>query len=278
MVKILVDSSSDCEPEEIKEKGFEFVPISITIGDTDYIDGVSLEKDEFYEILKGTEDFPKTSQPSPQAFLDIFKDAKEKQDTIFCILLSSELSGTCQSAQLAKNMVDYESIYIIDSLSATYMIKILADYTYELVQKNTPAEEILQKIEALKPRVTLFAGLDTLEYLCKGGRLSKSAAAIGELANIKPVITVTEKGAVGVLGKCLGKNKAIAQVFKHLQESGLDDSFPLYTIYTYGTDNCQRLEDKLEENGYSTSKRLQVGATIGSHIGPEAFGVVFVKQ
>lgn len=278
MVKILVDSSSDYEPEEIKEKGFEFVPISITIGDTDYIDGVSLEKDEFYEILKGTEDFPKTSQPSPQAFLDIFKDAKEKQDTIFCILLSSELSGTCQSAQLAKNMVDYESIYIIDSLSATYMIKILADYTYELVQKNTPAEEILQKIEALKPRVTLFAGLDTLEYLCKGGRLSKSAAAIGELANIKPVITVTEKGAVGVLGKCLGKNKAIAQVFKHLQESGLDDSFLLYTIYTYGTDNCQRLEDKLEENGYSTSKRLQVGATIGSHIGPEAFGVVFVKQ
>ncbi len=278
MVKILVDSSSDYEPEEIKEKGFEFVPISITIGDTDYIDGVSLEKDEFYEILKGTEDFPKTSQPSPQAFLDIFKDAKEKQDTIFCILLSSELSGTCQSAQLAKNMVDYESIYIIDSLSATYMIKILADYTYELVQKNTPAEEILQKIEALKPRVTLFAGLDTLEYLCKGGRLSKSAAAIGELANIKPVITVTEKGAVGVLGKCLGKNKAIAQVFKHLQESGLDDSFPLYTIYTYGTDNCQRLEDKLEENGYSTSKRLQVGATIGSHIRPEAFGVVFVKQ
>ena len=119
MVKILVDSSSDYEPEEIKEKGFEFVPISITIGDTDYIDGVSLEKDEFYEILKGTEDFPKTSQPSPQAFLDIFKDAKEKQDTIFCILLSSELSGTCQSAQLAKNMVDYESIYIIDSLSAT---------------------------------------------------------------------------------------------------------------------------------------------------------------
>ena len=278
MVKILVDSSSDYEPEEIKEKGFEFVPISITIGDTDYIDGVSLEKDEFYEILKGTEDFPKTSQPSPQAFLDIFKDAKEKQDTIFCILLSSELSGTCQSAQLAKNMVDYESIYIIDSHSATYMIKILADYAYELVQKNTPAEEILQKIEALKPRVTLFAGLDTLEYLCKGGRLSKSAAAIGELANIKPVITVTEEGAVGVLGKCLGKNKAIAQVFKHLQESGLDDSFPLYTIYTYGTDNCQRLEEKLEENGYPTSKRLQVGATIGSHIGPEAFGVVFVKQ
>ena len=76
----------------------------------------------------------------------------------------------------------------------------------------------------------------------------------------------------------MAKNKAIAQVFKHLQESGLDDSFPLYTIYTYGTDNCQRLEDKLEENGYSTSKRLQVGATIGSHIGPEAFGVVFVKQ
>ncbi len=277
MIKILVDSSSDYEPEEIKEKNFEFIPISITIGETDYIDGISLKKNEFYEILENTQDFPKTSQPSPQAFLDIFKEAKKNGDTVLCILLSSALSGTCQSAQLAKNMAEYEEIYIIDSLTASCSIKILADYVYTLAQENLPAGEIIHKAEALKSRITLFAGLDTLEYLCKGGRLSKSAAAIGELANIKPVITITKEGAVGVLGKCLGKNKAIAQVFKHLQESGTDASFPLYTIYTYGTENCQRFEEKLQENGHAISKRLQVGATIGSHIGPEAFGVVFVR-
>lgn len=277
MIKILVDSSSDYEMEEIKEKNFELVPISINIGEANYIDGISLKKDEFYKILENCKDFPKTSQPSPQAFFDIFQSAKEKQDIILCILLSSELSGTCQSAQLARNMVNYDGIYIIDSLAASLSIKILADYAYSLVQQNLPIEEIICELEALKPRITLFAGLDTLEYLCRGGRLSKSAAAIGELANIKPVITLTTEGTVGVLGKCLGKNKAVAQVFKHLQESGLDTSFPLYTIYSYGTDNCERFEEKLAENGYQISKRLQVGATIGTHIGSEAFGVVFVK-
>ena len=165
MIKILVDSSSDYEMEEIKEKNFELIPISISIGEKSYIDGISFKKNEFYEMLANTSDFPKTSQPSPQAFLDIFTSAKEAGDTVLCILLSSALSGTCQSAQLAKSMVDYEDIYIIDSLTASCSIKILADYAYSLVQKNLPAEEIIKKSEALKSRITLFAGLDTLEYL-----------------------------------------------------------------------------------------------------------------
>lgn len=278
MIKILVDSSSDYELNEIHEKNFEFVPIHITLGSTDYIDGISVQKDEFYEILKESGDFPQTSQPSPQAFLDIFQKAKEKKDTLLCILLSSGLSGTCQSARLAKTMADYEDIHIIDSLAASCQIRILADYAYTLAKENLPADEIVARVEELKSRVTLFAGLDTLEYLCKGGRLSKSAAAIGEIANIKPVITVTNEGTVGVLGKCLGKNKAIAQVLKHVQEVGADASFPLYTIYTYGTANCGLLEEKLRENSYPVSQRLQVGATIGAHIGPEAFGVVFVSK
>lgn len=278
MIKILVDSSSDYELDEIKEKNFAFVPIQITIGENEYIDGISLQKNEFYKILESSGEFPKTSQPSPQAFLDIFKAAKENNDTLLCILLSSSLSGTCQSAQLAKAMVDYENIYIIDSLAASCLIKLLADYAYSLVSEGLSIEEIVAKVEALKSRITLFAGLDTLEYLCKGGRLSKSAAAIGEIANIKPVITVTKEGAVGVLGKCLGKNKAITQVFKHVQETGVDTSFPLYTIYSYGTANCGKLEEKLQENGYQVSGRFQVGATIGTHIGPEAFGVVFVAK
>lgn len=278
MIKILVDSSSDYELKEIKEKNFEFVPIHITLGNEDYIDGISMGKDEFYEILENSGGFPKTSQPSPQAFLDIFKAAKENKDTLLCILLSSSLSGTCQSAQIAKTMADYDDIHIIDSLAASCMIKILADYACVLAKENIPAGEIVAKVEELRSRVTLFAGLDTLEYLCKGGRLSKSAAAIGELANIKPVITVTKEGSVGILGKCLGKNKAIAQIFKHVQETGADSSFPLYTIYTHGTENCSLLEEKLQENGYAVSQRLQVGATIGAHIGPEAFGVVFVSR
>lgn len=278
MIRILVDSSSDYEVREIKEKNLEFIPIHITIGEKDYIDGVDFEKDEFYELLQGGSEFPKTSQPSPEAFLEIFEDAKKKGDSVICILLSSALSGTFQSAALARNIADYEGIYLIDSLTATYPVKILADHALALAQEGMEAGQIFEKLEELKSRVRLFAGLDTLEYLAKGGRLSKSAAAIGELANIKPIITLTKEGSVGVLGKCIGRNKAITQVFKHLAEIQLDPAFPLYTIYTFGTENCERFEEKLTEHGYAVSGRLQVGATIGAHIGPDAFGVVFVAR
>ncbi len=277
MIKILVDSSSDYEIKEIKEKGFEFIPISITVGEKNYDDGIDFEKEEFYELLKNSNDFPKTSQPSPEAFLNAFRNAKENGDSVICILLSSALSGTCQSAILARNIVEYDNIYIIDSLSATYPIKIMADYTYRLVKEGLSAGEIVRKVEELKPHVTLLAGLDTLEYLSKGGRLSKSAAAIGELANIKPVITLTEEGGVGVLGKCIGKNKAISHIIKHMQELKINPEFPIYSIYTCGTDNCKRFEEKLTELGYHLDGRLQVGATIGAHIGPDAFGIVFVS-
>lgn len=278
MTRILVDSSSDYGMKEIKEKNLEFVPIHITIGEKDYIDGVDFEKDEFYEILRSGSEFPKTSQPSPEAFVEIFEDAKAKGDSVICLLLSSALSGTFQSAVLAGSIVDYENIYLIDSLTATYPIKVLADHAIRRAREGMDPGNLAEELEELKSRVRLLAGLDTLEYLAKGGRLSKSAAAIGELANIKPIITLTKEGSVGVLGKCIGRNKAITQVFKHLTEIRLDPAFPLYTIYTYGTENCGKFEEKLTEHGYSIDGRLQVGATIGAHIGPDAFGVVFVAE
>lgn len=145
MIRILVDSSSDYSLEEIKEKKLSLVPITVTMNGTDYMEGLNLERNEFYHLLETSKEFPKTSQPSPQSFLDFFQEAKEKGDSLICILLSSELSGTFQSAQLAKTMVGYENIYIIDSLSATYTIKIMADYACKLVEEGFSAREIVKK-------------------------------------------------------------------------------------------------------------------------------------
>lgn len=278
MIRILVDSSSDYSQEEARQNHMEFVPISVTIGEQSYRDGIDLERDQFYELLSKSSDFPKTSQPSPQAFLEIFKDAKEKGDDVICILLSSELSGTCQSAVLAKSMADYENIYIIDSLSATYVIRILAEYACRLRDEGVAAPEIAARVDALKSRVKVIAALDTLEYLSRGGRLNKTAAAIGELANIKPIITVTPDGRVGVIGKALGKNKAICSLTKLLQDITLDEDFPVYSIYSYGTSNCERFEEKLKETNIRPTLRLQIGSTIGTHIGPEAFGLIYVVK
>jgi DegV family protein with EDD domain len=278
MIRILVDSSSDYTVAEIKAKNMELVPISITIGEKDYVDGYDLERDEFYELLERTGEFPKTSQPSPQAFLDVFTDAREKGDEVICILLASKLSGTFQSAVLAKNMADYENIHLIDSCSATYTIKVMADYACSLRDAGASASEIVQKVESLKSRVKVLAALNTLEYLGRGGRISKAAATIGDLANIKPIITISQEGAVEILGKCLGKNKAIGAVLKQLEELGIDPSFPTYSIYAYGTENCAAFEKKLTKEGYSFQERLQIGSTIGTHIGPGAFGIIFVAK
>ena len=174
MIRIVVDSSSDYQMSEIREKNLDLVTIAITIGEKQYVDGVDLERNQFYEILEKTGEFPKTSQPSPQQFLDIFLDAKEKGDEVVCIALSSALSGTYQSAVLAKDMAEYEPIYIVDSKTATCNIKVLADYARKLADDGRTAEAIAEQIEAIKSQVKVVAALDTLEYLSRGGRLSRT--------------------------------------------------------------------------------------------------------
>lgn len=278
MIRILVDSSSDYTMEEIKQNGFHFIPLRISLAGKNYRDGIDLIPDQFYDLLINSGVFPMTSQPSPQDFADIFEDVKSKGDEIICILLSSALSGTCQSANLAKSMVNYEGIYIIDSLTATANIKFLGNYAEKLITEGFTAKEIVDKLESMKGKVKVFAGLDTLEYLHKGGRLSKASATIGELANLKPIITVTEEGKVSVIGKCLGKNKALKFIMKSLQEGNRDTSFPLYTLYSYGTENTEILEERLSSEGYVYDGRVQLGPTIGAHIGPGAFAVLFVTK
>lgn len=278
MIRILVDTSADYTVEEIKEKGLELVPIHVTFGEKSYRDTIDLNKEEFYQLLLANEDFPKTSQPSPQDFVDVFEDVKEKGDELICILLSSALSGTCQSANLAKGIVEYDKIHIVDSLTATHMIRVIADHAKKLAEEGVSAEKIVEELEALKSRVKVIAAVDTLEYLYKGGRLSKTTAVIGEMARIKPLITVSEDGKVVVAGKCLGKNKAITTMLKMLDEKNLDKNFPTYSVYTYGLENTETFEARLKEKGYEMGERKQIGATIGTHIGPGVFGIVFVEN
>ncbi len=278
MVRILVDTSADYTVAEVQAKGLEMVPIHITIGEKDYRDAYDLTKDEFYKLLTENEEFPKTAQPSPQDFLDTFEDAKEKGDDLIYISLSSSLSGTFQSATLAKNIADYENIYLVDSLTATHMIRLLADHAKKLAEEGKSAAEIVEALESLKSRVKVFAAVDTMEYLYKGGRVSKATAAIGELAKIKPLITVSTDGHVAVAGKCMGKNKAISTLLKLIGEQEIDESFPMYSVYTAGSENVVLFENRLKEAGHAVTDRLQIGATIGAHLGAGVYGYVFVTK
>lgn len=277
MIRILVDTSSDYTVEEIKANGMELAPLHITIGEKDYRDGYDLSKDKFYELLTSNEEFPKTSQPTPQDFVDIFEDVEEKGDELICILLSSKLSGTFQSATLAKNIVDYDNIHLVDSLGATHMIRLMAGHAQELIESGKSASEIVAVLEEMKSKIKVLAVVDTLEYLCKGGRVSKATAAIGEMAKVKPMITVAN-GEVAVIGKSLGKNKAISNLLKAFEECEVDERFPIYSVSTLGTENCEVFEKRFTEAGNSFKERVQIGATIGTHVGPGAFGVIFVEK
>lgn len=278
MIRILVDSSADYTAQELEKLNMELVPITITLGDKSYRDGIDITKDELYQMLLDTEEFPMTSQPSPQDFLDVFEDVKEKGDSLVYLSLSSSLSGTFQSAVLAKSMVEYDEIHLVDTLSATRAIRIMAEYACKLREEGKDAATIASTLDEFKHRVVIFAALDTLEYLYRGGRLNKATAAVGELANLKPIITVNEEGKIGIPGKALGRNKALASLTKMITEKGIDTSFPAYSLYSYGEENTEKLEQKLEAAGVSVTKRLQVGATIGSHVGPGAYGLIFVTK
>lgn len=278
MIRIMVDTSADYTVEETKEKGIGLLPIHITMGDKDYRDAYDLTKEEFYDLLTGSSEFPKTSQPSLQDLLDAFEEAKENGDELIYITLSSSLSGTYQSAVLAKNMAEYDKIYLVDSLTATHMVRVLADHAKKLADEGVSAEKIVEELEDLKGRVKVYAALDTLEYLYKGGRLSKTSAVLGEMARIKPLITVNTNGEVAIVGKCMGKNKAITTLMKMIGDSQIDPDFPRYSVYTQGLENSDIFENRVRESGIEITERYQIGATIGAHIGPGVFGLIFVEK
>ena len=278
MIRLVVDSSADLMQEELEACNISLVPLQVTIGNQSYYDGVDLFRDEFYELLTTSTEFPKTSQPSPQDFVEIFEKAKEQGDTLLCILLSSALSGTYQSAVLAKSIVEYDGIYLIDSLSATVGTRMLVEAAKGMVAAGNNITEIVEYLEEMKKHIKILAAVDTLEYLCRGGRVSKTAAAIGEMASLTPLITVSAEGKVEVVGKRPGTQRAISFLMKKLAEYELHEAYPLYSLFTYGTSNCEKLEAKLIKENYQIKKRQQIGPTIGTHVGPEAFGICFVEK
>ena len=276
MIHILVDSGSDTRPTT----GLcdYFVPLTVSIGGQDYQDGLDLTGDQFYHLLTSGEEFPKTSQPSPEAFFQVFRQVKKQGDEVLCFCLSSALSGTYQSASIAKEMLDYEGIHIIDTCMASHLIGILAEYARKAIRAGRNATQIAQECEALKRRIRVFAGLDTLEYLYKGGRLSRAGAAVGQVAGIKPVVTFTPEGTVAIAAKSIGVPRAMQAILGKVKQSQIDPNFPVYSLYTSGTAHTEKLEKSLQDLGITVEDRRQVGPTIGAHVGPNVYGVVFVVK
>ena len=279
MIKIMTDSTSDIDLEYAKKLNIEVVPLKVIFGQKEYKDRVDLQPEQFYDLLASSNSLPSTSQPSPQDYLDIYEKIKENKDTLIVITLSSVLSGTYQSACIAKDLVDYENIYIIDSLNATQGLRLIVEKAVQLRNNGLSAQEIVNVIEEYKTRVHIYAYVDTLEYFYKGGRLSKTSATVGTMLKLKPIVGL-KNGTLDVFAKTRGALKATTKVIDVIKEHGeIDLDEPISIGYTGDTSGLDKFENTLrEEFGFDEVLHGYVGPVIGTHAGPGARLIAYVTK
>ena len=280
MVRIITDSAADFEPRELESLNITCIPLTVSFGSEDYQENVNLDKTRFYELLAASQDFPKTAQASPQLLVDLFESAEAAGEEAIYITLSSALSGTYQSAMAVKNMVDSENCFVFDGKNGTGGQRMVVERAVQLRDAGLNAKQIITELESFRDKIVLFACINTLENLYKGGRISQTAYAIGSLAQIKPIIQVDVEGRVAVPAKAMGMRKGMDLLCKRLDIQPMDSDYPLYVMYTSDRTVAETLAQRLEESGYAVpgERIIQVGAAIGTHIGPSACGLVYVEK
>lgn len=250
--------------------------MAVTFGEETYLDGVTLSHTQFYEKLIESDTLPITSQVTPAQFEDAFRSAAEAGEAVVCVTVSSKLSGTYQSACIAAQ--DYEGrVFVVDSLNAAIGEQILVLRALDLAQAGMEAAEIARQLEQEKQQIRIIALLDTLEYLHKGGRLSRSEAVLGGLLSIKPVVAI-EDGVVKVLGKARGSKNGSNFLIREIENcGGVNFRLPYCVGYTGLSDAILQKYIRDSENiwrGHDLPIHT-VGATIGTHVGPNAIVVAF---
>lgn len=277
-VRIVIDSTADVAAE-IKEK-LTIVPLSIHFGDEEYIDGITISHQRFYEKLVESDVLPTTSQPTPAAFMQVFEQMVEAGEQAVVITVSEKLSGTYQSAMLAAQ--DYpENIYIVDSQSVAIGAGILAEFALKLAEQGMCAAEIADRLAQERENVHVIAMLDTLEYLKRGGRISKTAAFAGDLLSIKPVITI-RNGEIKILGKARGSRQGNNLLVKEIQNAGgVNFAKPVLLGYTGLSDVLLQkyIHDSAALWAESTTglRTTVVGSVVGTHAGPGAVAAAFFE-
>ena len=275
-VSIVVDSTADLlAPVEARVK---LVPLSVRFGDEEYIPGVNMDTQRFYELLVERDVLPTTSQASPFAFEEVFRQCVESGDDVVCITCSSKLSGTHQSAVIAAGEFPGK-VWVVDSNTIAIGLGILTEYALSLVDRGFSAEKIALQLLRRREDVRVLALVDTLEYLKKGGRISAAVAFAGGVLNIKPVITLTG-GEIRMLGKARGSRQANNLLVQEIGKAGgVDFAKPLLLGYTglsdallrkYINDSAQLWEGYRKELPVCT-----VGSVVGTHVGPGAVAVAF---
>lgn len=278
-VNIIVDSTTDLRPG-LREQ-FSVVPLTVSFGDKEYVDGVTITHKEFYEKLIESDVLPTTSQATPAAYDKVFSQVAGRGETAVVITVASRLSGTYQSAMIAAE--DYPGIiYVVDGATVAIGNGILAEQALSYRDRGFTAREIAQKLEEDRQKVHIVALLDTLEYLKKGGRISSAVAFAGGILSIKPVVSIVD-GEIRMLGKARGSRQGNNLLVQEIQKAGgVDFDRPVLLGYTGLTDVLLKkyMEDSraIWETGAQKLDYVTIGSVVGTHAGPGAVAVAFFRK
>ena len=280
MVRLITDSAADFEPFELEQLGISCIPIKVMVGQSEYEENVNLSKDQFFALLKETGASPKTSQPSPQILMDLFEEAKAAGEEALYITLAAALSGTYQSAAMICGDAESGLCHVLDSRNATGGQRLQLEYAARLRDEGKTAAEIMEAVKGIQGKIVLYACIDTLEYLYRGGRISQTVYKLGTMAQVKPIIRVAEDGSIEVPAKAIGMRKGMDMLCKRMEQQKPSKEHNVYVMYTADRTIGQALAEKVRALGIEVPEEriIQVGAGIGSHIGPNACGIVYVAE
>ncbi|NLN18354.1 MAG: DegV family protein [Firmicutes bacterium] len=277
-IRIVTDSSSDIPPELAKELGIEIVPLTVVIDGKEYVEGVTVDPSSFVSMMRQSADLPRTSQPSPHAFITAFERATStanKAAEVLCITLSSKLSGTFQSACAARDLFK-GTAKVIDSRSGTLGLGLMALEASRLAALGHSLSEITERIEAMRERLSVFVSLNTLENAVKGGRIRRVEAAVVQLLRMK-IFARTQDGEVVVCGKARGRKNMLAAFLEAMQAKAEDYQDRWVGItHVDNTEEAHALAEAVKKR-FNPARIIigPMGSTIATHAGTGAVALAY---
>ncbi len=278
-MKIITDSTADLTKELYKQMDIGMVPLTIQLGERKWRDYLDMKPEAYFNILKASTDFPTTSQPSPQDFIDAYAPFVEKNEPILSIHISSRLSGTYQSACLARTRFPDARIEVIDSRQASLGLALIIHCCVEKIHAGLSFEDIVTYAGELSEKVETYFSVDSLEYLQRGGRIGKAQAFLGTLMKIKPLLKLVE-GAIHPVEK-IRTTERLLNRYVELIEKKAAEGLPLNLIVAESdnTDVVTGLVNRLVKiPNVILMQRCTIGGVITSHTGPGVIGVTFVTR
>jgi len=275
-IKLITDSTSDLTQELIEKYDIDIMPLYVHVGEKTYKDGESITLEEMFEGIKNGGPFPTTSQVNPQDFYDIYKKYLAEGYKIISTHLSTELSGTVQSAMIAKDMLETEDITIIDSngVSGTVFLSLIE--AGEMIKQGKSFDEVVAGIQKYTQKVKTLVTFDTLENLVKGGRVPKSVGTIGNLLGIKPLITLKD-GKLEMVDKVRGRKKALKSMIEHVNNLKIKEGSKLLMINSINDEMRIALGEHITSLGMEFYD-VKVGCVLGVHAGPGLVGIFSIEQ